>query len=141
VRNEIDAWRRRLRGPRIEQPEIARAGAAADFVVSARDDPRRGAQRRCTRGEEIRLPGRPIVAMGTARAAGIARRTRALAVKIVADVDDNAGLRTGSSTLPMPAMRADLMFGASGNSQTRTGNAASGRARTFIVCSLPSTLI
>ena len=97
LRDQIDAGRRGLcrRGPcrrGIEQAKIARAGTAADLVIAAHDDPRRRAQ--CRRGgrEEVRLPGWPIVAVGATRAAGVAGRAGALAIEVVADVDDQVGL-------------------------------------------------
>jgi hypothetical protein len=50
----------------------------------------------------------------------------------------SVGLRMGSGKF---SMLADLVPAESGNSHTSTGNAASGRARTFIACSLPSMAI
>src|SRR4051812_20530154 len=96
MRNQLDAWvrrlcRRRLSRGRIEQPEIARAGTTANLVIAAHDDPWGRAQGRRRGREEIRLPGRPIVAIGAARAAGVARRAGALAIEIIADVDDEVG--------------------------------------------------
>jgi hypothetical protein len=86
MRDQIDAGRRRLRGCRIEQAEIAGPGAAADFVIAAQHDPWRRQQGRRGRGEEIGLPGRPIVAVGAARATRISGRARALAVEILSAV-------------------------------------------------------
>src|SRR5262249_58615029 len=94
------ARRRRLRRRRVEQAEITRAGAAADFVIAAHHDPGRGEQRRRGGGEEIRLPGRPVVAVGAARATAVARRTGALAGEIVADMDDDGGLGGGDARGP-----------------------------------------
>ena len=102
MRNQFDAWgrrlcRRRLSRGRIEQPEIAWAGAAADLVIAAHDDPWGRAQGRRGGREEIRLPGRPVVAIGAARAAGVTRRAGALAIEVVADMDDEVGLGVGDA--------------------------------------------
>src|SRR5262249_61666191 len=77
-------------------------------MIAAHNDPRRGAQRRGGRGEEIGLPGRPVVAMWAARAAGVARETGALAVEIIADVDDEVGVDLSNpcgQTRKQPARR------------------------------------
>ena len=47
------------------------------------------------RREEVRFPAPPIVAMRASRAASVARGTRALAIEVIADMDDEVRLGSG----------------------------------------------
>src|SRR3954447_18898001 len=75
----------------IEQAEPALSATAAGLVVAAHPEPGRGGEQRYRRIEQLRLPGRPVVAMRAAGAAGDGGRTALLAVVIVADMDHQVG--------------------------------------------------
>src|SRR5712692_5692421 len=67
----------------------------ANLVIAAGHDPGRRSEQRSRRRKEIGLPGQPIVAVRTALAARVAFRAGALAIDVVADVDDEVGLARG----------------------------------------------
>src|SRR5207244_930090 len=84
-----------LRQVGIEKAEVTGAGALANLVVAAGHDPRRGSEQRRRRRKEIGLPGLPVVAIRAALAARVALWAGALAVDVVAHVDDQVGLARG----------------------------------------------
>ncbi len=77
----------------VEETEPALAGADAVLVVAPDHDPRRGGQKRRRRREEIRIPGVPAVAEGTAGAAPVVDRACRFTVMIIADMDHEIGAR------------------------------------------------
>src|SRR5207244_7178490 len=73
-------------------------------VVAAGHDPRRGSEQRRRRRKEIGLPGLPVVAIRAALAARVALWAGALAIDVVADVNDQVGLARGNG-LAQPGER------------------------------------
>ncbi len=83
------------RGGAVQQPEPALAAARAVLVVAAHQHPGRGGEQRLGGREEVRVPGRPVVAPGAAGAAGASGRAGGFAVVVVADVDHEIRVVTG----------------------------------------------
>ncbi len=64
-------------------------------MVASGEDPGRGRQQGCARGEELGLPGPPPVAEGTSGALGLSGRTGRFAIVVVADVHHEVRLLPG----------------------------------------------
>src|SRR5215472_9003831 len=62
-------------------------------MVATNEYPRRCLEQGRGGSEEVRAPGRPVVAPGRAGAADISHGTRALAIEVVADMDDEIRLQ------------------------------------------------
>lgn len=89
VGGRIVAGAQRIEWPRIEKAPPALPGALAGFVIAAHDDPRRRGEEQARRREEVRLPRIEAKSPRTPGAAGITVRTGAIAIVIVADVNDD----------------------------------------------------
>ncbi len=82
-------------GRRVQQAEPSGAAARAALVIAAGEHPGRLVEQGFGRGEELRVPGAPVVAERAAGAAGVAGRAGGLAVPIVPHMDDQVGLARG----------------------------------------------
>ena len=86
-----------IEGRRSQQPQKARAGAAAIFMIAAHQYDRRGGKQGRGGGEEIRRPARPVVAPGRPGAARIAGRTGRFTIQIIPQMNDEIGLELAAA--------------------------------------------
>jgi hypothetical protein len=80
----------------VEEGEPSLRVAVAGLVITTHEDPGGAAEEGCSRRKEIRVPGRPVVAVRAALATGIVRGAGTFPVEIIADVDDEVRVPAGN---------------------------------------------